>query len=103
MKKIINGKNYDTDTAKLIGRYRSDCGQSDFRYYGEELYLKQTGEYFLFGEGHGMSKYAYHAGNCSGWGEKIIPMTRQEAFQWASEESDLTVEEVEEHFGEIAE
>ncbi len=48
MKKIINGKRYDTETAKLIG---SDgySNPSDFNYWSEDLYQKKTGEFFLYG------------------------------------------------------
>lgn len=46
MKKIINGKKYDTSTAKYLGEY--DFGyQSSFNWYREELYEKKTGEFFL--------------------------------------------------------
>ena len=103
MKKIINGKKYDTETAKLIGRYRSELGRNDFRYFGEELFLKKTGEYFLFGEGHGMSKYRSFNGNSYSWGEEIAPMSKDEAFEWASKSSDMSVEQIEAHFGEVEE
>ena len=56
MKKIINGKLYDTETAKLIGRSYHGEGPRDFRHYSEELYRKRTGEYFLYGEGGPMSR-----------------------------------------------
>ena len=48
MKKIINGKIYDTDTAKEIDSISHGDGPRDFRYYHEVLYRKRTGEYFLF-------------------------------------------------------
>ena len=47
MKKIINGRLYDTGTAKEIGCYENGYGAGDFRYYYESLYRKRTGEYFL--------------------------------------------------------
>ena len=43
MNQIINGKKYDTETAKKIGRY-ADAWHD----YFEELYVKSTGEFFLF-------------------------------------------------------
>ena len=52
MKKIINGKKYDTNTATKVADYWNGYGASDFNYVSEELYLKNTGEYFLlFGSG----------------------------------------------------
>ena len=54
MKKIINGKMYNTETAKYCGGYEfSNCG--DFNYVCEELYQKKTGELFLYGEGGAMN------------------------------------------------
>ena len=38
MKKIINGRLYDTGTAKEIGCYENGYGAGDFRYYYESLY-----------------------------------------------------------------
>ena len=48
MKKIINGKLYDTDTAKEVFAISCGNGPSDFHYYAEQLYRKRTGEYFLY-------------------------------------------------------
>ena len=83
MKKIINGRLYDTDTAKEIDVYGNGLGPRDFRNYSETLYLKRTGEYFLCGEGGPMSKYARSCGGNS-WsgGSGIIPLTAEEAREW---------------------
>lgn len=45
------------EKAKKIGEYSSDLPKSDFGYYKEALYKKETGEYFLMGEGGPESKY----------------------------------------------
>ena len=50
MKKIINGRKYDTETAKHIGS-RSEGQPGNFEYFTEDLYLKKTGEFFLLGDG----------------------------------------------------
>lgn len=83
MKKIINGKRYDTGTAKLIGE-ASYSNRTDFNYWSEELYQKRTGEFFIYGEGGPASKYSRSTGQNS-WsgGEKIIPITIKEAKEWA--------------------
>lgn len=47
MKKIINGKKYDTNMATKVADYWNGYGASDFNYVSEELYLKNIGEYFL--------------------------------------------------------
>ena len=48
MKKIINGKKYDTETATSVGEYSSNYACSDYKYYDETLYKKKTGEFFLY-------------------------------------------------------
>ena len=54
MKKIINNKLYDTDTAKRLGY---DGGGDGFDSWTEELYKKRTGEYFIYGEGGARTRY----------------------------------------------
>ena len=73
MKKIINGKRYDTETANLCGN-TSYSYRGDFHFWREELYQKRTGEFFLYGEGGPMTKYSVSTGqNTWSGGEKIIP------------------------------
>ena len=57
MKKVINGKMYNTDTAKRMADW-SYGYPGNFEYYEEELYKKKTGEFFLYGEGGPRSKYS---------------------------------------------
>ena len=102
MKKIINGKVYDTETAKRVGVWENMYDSRDFHYCSEELFRKKNGEYFLFGEGGPMTQYATaHGTNSWGWGERIMPMTYQEATAWAEEH--LDGDEYEEIFGEVQE
>ena len=82
MRKIINGRKYDTETARKIAA-DSALGPSDFRYYDEALYQKKTGEFFLAGEGGPMTKYGEDVGgNMRGSGRKIIPLSDEEAREW---------------------
>ena len=97
MKKIINRKLYDTDTAQEIGRDGNGYNASDFNCVLETLYRKRTGEYFLHGEGGARSRYASREGNMWGWGAQIIPLTYDEAQEWA--EKHLTADEYAEAFG----
>ena len=101
MKKVINGKRYDTDTAKEMGM-DSYSNRSDFSYWKEILYRKNTGEFFLWGEGGPRSKYVRQIDN-NNWmgGEKITPLSYNEAMSWAEEH--LSGEEYEAIFGEIQE
>lgn len=102
MKKIINGKSYDTETAKAVGEWSNNGSWRDFSHMEETLYRKKTGEYFLYGEGGPMTKYAESAGQNS-WssGSKIIPLSHENARQWAEEH--LDADEYEAIFGEVEE
>ena len=85
MKKIINGKRYDTETAEFCGS-REYGYPGDFDHVSEELYQKRTGEFFLYGEGGPNLKYREEI-SMNSWsgGEKIIPLTDDEAKEWAEE------------------
>ena len=61
MNKRINGKRYDTETAKEVGCV-SWGAVGDFRHSSETLYRKSTGEFFLYGEGGPLSEYAVATG-----------------------------------------
>lgn len=101
MKKIINGKMYDTETAETVAE-TSHGGVRDFRYYREELHRKKNGEFFLFGEGGPLSKYA-HESEYGGFdeGEAITPLTEDEARRWM--EQNASVDAYCEVFGQPAE
>lgn len=107
MKKIINGKRYDTEKAILIGEY-DNLGHgadsiSDFRYWEGSLYrTPRSGRYFLAGKGGPMTRFSQSAGQNS-WtgGEDLIPMSQEEALEWA--EAYLDPEVIEEHFSDMIE
>lgn len=101
MKKIINGKKYDTSTAKEIARWdNGDC--LSFGWCSETLYRKKTGEYFLHGEGGPTSKYCEYSDGMQRSGEQIIPLTGgKKAREWA--EQNLGGDLYEEIFGEVEE
>lgn len=85
MKKIINSKAYNTETATLVARESNGLGENDFNYCIEELYKTQKGAYFLYGEGGALSKYRDGAGN-QFWGTAtIIPLDEDAAFEWLEE------------------
>lgn len=88
MKKIINGKLYNTDTAREVADWSPDIAKSDFNYYHETLYRKRTGEYFIYGEGGPASKYAKSAYGAWESGEDIIPLTQEQAEKEASDHLD---------------
>lgn len=102
MKKIINGKKYDTKTAQCVGEWDSGHPYNDFNWCSESLYRKKTGEFFLHGEGGALSKYTTTLDQNS-WsgGEEIIPMSEKEAKNWAEES--LDGDDYEDIFGKVDE
>ena len=101
MKKIIKGKTYNTETAQERGYWDNGFSSRDYKWYCETLYQKKTGEFFLHGEGGPASRYAEPIGNMRTSGERIIPMTYEEASEWA--ERKLDGDSYEEIFGTIEE
>lgn len=100
MKKIINGKKYDTETATLIcGFYRGY--PTDFAHVYEDLYRKKTGEFFIYGEGGARSKYAQRTGNLWCSGKAITPLSEKEAKSFIEKHG--TAEDYEKCFGEVEE
>ena len=102
MKKIINGKLYNTETAEKLAEFYTNCTASDFRYLEESLYRKRTGEYFLSGFGGPMTRYAIkleNGGSRSGYA--IRPLTEEEAREWA--EDRITADQYIAIFGDVEE
>ncbi len=101
MKKIIDGKKYDTRTAKAIGYYSNGLSDRDFHHVNETLYLKKTGEFFLAGDGGPLTKYATRCGDMWSGSCNIFPLTRCEAKEWV--ETYLDADTYEELFGVVDE
>ena len=97
MKKIIDGKLYNTATAKQIASACSDLPQSDFGWWSEELYLTKNGAWFIAGQGGALSQWSQpygSNGSCGSCG--IKPLTESEAQQW------LENSELDSGFDEVA-
>lgn len=83
MKKIINGKRYDTDTAIEFVRLPCTAHGGDFGWHDTRLYRTRNGRWFLAGEGNAASRWARPVGNnASGPGHGIQPITEDEAREW---------------------
>lgn len=82
MKRIVNGKIYDTSTATRIAEASSHVGKSDFSWWEEELYVTPKGRFFVYGEGHANSKWSEACGNMRGPGSGIEALTEAEALAW---------------------
>ena len=101
MKKIINGKVYDTETAHSICTWDNGVYEG-FDSIEETLYRKRTGEFFIFGEGGARTKYATVSDN-NHWsgGSEIVPLTWEAAREWA--EAHMDADGYEAIFGPVAE
>ncbi len=101
MKKVINGKLYDTETAKMLGSY-SQGNERNFEHIKETLYRKKGGDYFIYGEGGACTDYAVEVDD-SYWqaGEDIRTLSEESARRWAEE--NMTVEEYIKAFGAVQE
>lgn len=98
MNKVINGKRYDTDSAREVGYYTTG---SDLAGWSESLYRKRTGEYFLHGYGGPMSRYSRVTGDNEWSGdERIIPLTLEKAQEWG--EKYMSADEYEEAFDPVS-
>jgi len=99
VKRIIEGRMYNTETAKLLAGGSNGLPRNDFYYWEEDLYRTKSGAYFLHGRGGPASRYAVSSGQNS-WsgGQQIIPLPAEQAREWAEEM--LTAEEYAEIFGE---
>ena len=98
MKKVIDGKIYNTETATLVAEDDNGFNYSDFQYAGEELYITKKGAFFLHCEGGAMSKYS--ESNCNGsWGiREINPLDEDEAYEWLEENNQ--VDAIEQYFSD---
>ena len=79
---IINGKFYSTDTAIPLAGFCTSFRRNDPRQYEEILYRKTNGEFFLFGQGGSMSKYANCSGRIRTGDSRITPLSPAEARTW---------------------
>jgi hypothetical protein len=97
MKKVIDGKLYNTDTAQEIAEDHHGY-TSDFHHWSETLYQTRKGSWFLYGEGGALSQYSVSvAGYSGGAGDAFIPFTAGEALNWLEQHASADV--VLEHFG----
>lgn len=101
MKKIIDGRKYDTDLAIRLAFHSNNLPQSDFRYCEESIYRKKNGEFFLCGAGGAMSKYAVSCNDGYCGGDGIIPLDEDAAKEWCA--AYCSVDLYESIFGTVAE
>ena len=101
MKKIINGKKYDTDTAIAVCEWDNGLPRSDFKAMKRKLYRKKTGEFFVYNWGGAATCYAEMHGQWSSEGSEIVPCDENEARNFVEKYG--TADEYEKLFGEVEE
>lgn len=101
MRKVINHKLYDTETADYLGSTQ-EFPPRNFRHFEEDLYRTGKGQFFLAGKGGGLSKYRQPTGDgmwCGG--SDIFLLSESEAKDWV--EQYLSVSDYESIFGSVEE
>ena len=101
MNKIIKRKRYNTESAVKLGEWDNGQQTELISFCRERLYRTQSGNYFLHGVGGALTKYATFNTIDGEGGEEIIPMTFEQAKEWA--EKKLSGDEYETIFGGIEE
>lgn len=91
MKKVIDSKVYDTETAEEIHSWSNSFYGSDFKRCSKELYRTPKGAYFVHGAGGPLSEYREPAGNGWSGGEDIILLEREDVVPWLEKHEDAEV------------
>ena len=98
MKKVIDGKIYNTETAERIAGDNSPYNPGDFQYENTSLFKTKKGASFLAGKGGAASRWAQPVGNNGrSGGEGIEALTAAEALAWC-EANDVDADVIAEHF-----
>ena len=98
MKKVIDGKVYNTETATQIANWDNGCYGGDFSACEETLYVTKNGTYFVHGEGGAMSRWSRSCGSnsvCGGEGVEVL--SKKAALEWC-EEHDVDADVIAEYF-----
>lgn len=99
MKKIIDGKLYNTETAELIHSWDNGIYGHDFRSRSKDLYLTKKGKWFIHHEGGAMTDMAVCCGSNNTCGsENIEAISEKDAFAFLS--SHNGTEKAEKYFAE---
>ena len=99
MKKVIEGKLYDTETADILHAWDNNLPNSDFNNCAEALYRTRNGRFFIEGIGGAMSRWSESCSdNSRSGGKGILPLGVDDALVWA-EEHEMPVDAIVEVFG----
>lgn len=102
MKKIVNGKSYNTATATEVCDIGNGLSESDFGWHSSSVYVTKKGAFFLAGEGGPMSRWARQHSDSRVAGSGIEVLSRGEALKLA-EFFQAPTDVIEEFFGDVIE
>ncbi|WP_062114911.1 hypothetical protein [Aureimonas sp. AU40] len=92
IKKVVGGLRYDTTKAETVCRHERGYPR-DFEYEDTTLYRTSGSRFFLAGEGGARSRWAERVSGGLQGGEGLIPVTVEEAREFAERYADAeTVE-----------
>jgi hypothetical protein len=98
MKRIIEGKLYNTETAEKLCELSCTYNRGDFGWHCTHLYRTRKSAFFLAGEGNARSMWAHHFSNGSGSGDGIRVIDADEAKSIMEKEA--SIEDYAKVFGE---
>lgn len=91
MKRIISGQRWDTDNAIEICQVYEGNGPHDYRSVDAVLYsTKRSHKFFLAGSGGPMTIFAVRRSDGVSGSEGIIPLTTEQARDYAEKHADTT-------------
>ena len=98
MRKVIDGKRYDTETAEQVCDVSGphSCDRGNFRWDDTYLYRTPRGRWFLAGRGGPMSRWASYNCNTYGSGSGLNAIDADEAREFVERYG--TVEDSEKYF-----
>ena len=104
MKRIIDGRTYNTGTAEIICDTGNGEYSTDFRYENSDLFVTSKGAYFVAGYGGALSRFSVAEGNGYRGGAGIIPMSRAEAFSEIQQScAEYDTDLIAKYFGDMVE
>ena len=85
MKKIIDGKLYDSDKAEQLALSTNKYPPGNSYFEAEMLYRSPQGQLFIYGHGGPLSGYGITKGNTHYGGEELWLVTEEEAKEFCIE------------------
>lgn len=83
MRQVIDGKVYNTETAKLLHQWTNGHYTNDFKYRSKDLYQTKKGAFFLHHDGGALTDMQKsHGENSWGGSESIEPIDRKTAMRF---------------------